>query len=466
MDAQSQSFADDIEVTRDLLIKYDRPGPRYTSYPTAPEWRTDFGEDAYREALARAAALDEPLSLYMHIPFCAERCAYCGCNVIITQHEDVVGKYVRYLVRELEMVARALIPRCNVAQLHWGGGTPTSLPPAEMRRVFEAIGAHFTFTPKAELAIEVDPRVTSEEQIATLRELGFNRISMGVQDLDPFVQDAIGRRQREEETRRLHGWCRAAGFEGINMDLIYGLPGQNVERWEQTIDKVIDIRPDRLAIYSYAHLPDKLHNQRKIDADLLPTGPDKFELFALARKKLLASGYRAIGMDHFALPHDELARAMDERRLHRNFMGYTVVPAGDQVGLSVSAIGEVGGCYAQNAKKLSHYYTALDEGRFAIEAGASLSEDDIVRRWTIRQLMCNFRVDDTTLQARFGKTLAGYFSEELNALAPLEAEGFLRREPDAVQVLPLGRVFVRNICMVFDAYLRRANSERRFSRTV
>lgn len=457
----------DIRVTRELLEKYDKPGPRYTSYPTAPNWRPTFGDAEYRAALARASErVDEPLSLYFHLPFCWQRCLFCGCNVVISKKHDVSDTYLEYLYREMAMGAEALGGRKQVKQMHWGGGTPTYLDLRQIEALYREAVSRFDFAEDAEVALEVDPRVTSREQLRLLRQLGFNRISMGVQDLDPGVQAAITRNQSEAQTRELFDWCREERFEGINIDLIYGLPEQTPATWRKTIETVIGIRPDRLAVYSYAHLPDMIKHQKKLEGIPRPTGHDKFELFAIARELFLDAGYRAIGMDHFALPTDELARALDERRLHRNFMGYTVVPADDMVGFGVSAIGEIGGAYAQNEKRPVLYYGALDEGRFPTHTGIALSHDDEVRRWVIRQLMCNFHLDFAALQARYGVVYGEYFAEEEAGLASLYAEGFLARHADHLEVLPLGQAFVRNICMVFDAFLRKPDTFRQFSRTV
>ncbi len=457
----------DIEVTRALLEKYDKPGPRYTSYPTAPEWRKDFADADYRAALARASQqVDEPLSLYFHLPFCWERCLFCGCNVVISKRQDVSEKYLDYLYREMAMAAEALGERRTIKQLHWGGGTPTYLTVDQIRALHAETRKHFTIAADAEVALEVDPRVTSREQLEVLREIGFNRISMGVQDLDPKVQAAITRNQSEDETRELFRWCRELEFSGVNIDLIYGLPEQTPETWERTIRATIDIRPDRLAVYSYAHLPNMIKHQRRLEELPRPEGAAKLELFALARKLFLEAGYRAIGMDHFALPTDELSRAMDERRLHRNFMGYTVVPAADMLGLGASAIGEIGGAYSQNEKRPVLYYKALDAGRFPAHAGTELSPDDLVRRWLIRQLMCNFYLAFSDLRARFDVDYDTYFAAEEADLAPLYAEGFLVREGDALRILPLGQAFIRNISMIFDAYLRKPAHFRQFSRTV
>jgi len=463
---QSKAGHDPI-VTPELLRRYDRPGPRYTSYPTVPAWREDFGDPAYRAALARAREqAGEPLSLYIHIPFCVERCAFCGCNVIITRQEGVADRYLDYVDKELAMAAEALGPRRGVAQMHWGGGTPTHLSTAQMARLLGAVRAHFDVAPDAELAIEVDPRVTTREQLAYLRGEGFNRISMGVQDLDPDVQCEIHRNQTEADTRQMHRWCRELEFHSVNMDLVYGLPGQQPVRWHETLRKIVEMAPDRLAVYSYAYLPERLRNQKRIDPARLPMGHAKYELLAAARETFTASGYWAIGMDHFALPGDELAVASRERRLYRNFMGYTVTYAPDMLGFGTSAIGEVGGAFAQNEKKLSRYYRALDAGEFATMSGCVLSEDDRIRAWVIRQITCNFYLDFAELQGKFGVDFDAYFAGEAPEIAALEADGFLVREPGALRLLPLGHVFVRNVAMVFDAYLPATTAKAGFSRTV
>lgn len=455
-----------IVVTQELMEKYDRPGPRYTSYPTAPEW-SDFGEESYKKALQNASErVDTPLSLYFHIPFCYKRCLFCGCNVTISKKRSVAETYLDYLRREMDMVVERLGSRKKVAQLHWGGGTPTYLNVEEIRLLHGMISERFEILPDAEVALEVDPRVTTLEQITVLRQLGFNRISMGVQDLDPEVQRLITRDQTEEQTRELFGWCRDADFGGINIDLIYGLPGQNHEGWQQTVESMIDIRPDRMAVYSYAHLPSMLKHQKKLLESLLPSGGTKYQLFAEGRALFMEAGYAAIGMDHFALPTDELTVAMKERRLHRNFMGYTTVPASEMIGFGVSSIGEVGGAYAQNEKRLVKYYRMVDEGMIPTSHGMFLSEDDEIRRWLIRQLMCNFYVDVTVLKARFDVDYDTYFAPEEDLLQDFYEEGFIAREDGNLRVMPLGQVFIRNVSMVFDAYLKRPDAKRLFSRTV
>ncbi|MCC6153138.1 MAG: oxygen-independent coproporphyrinogen III oxidase [Candidatus Hydrogenedentes bacterium] len=466
MAAQEIVADTDQRVSADLLIRHDKPGPRYTSYPTAPTWSEFFGDPEYRHSLSLASLEnDAPLSLYVHIPFCSHRCAFCGCNVIISKSETIVDKYLRYLDREIEMVAQALGPRRRVNQLHWGGGTPTFLTNEQMQRLFDSITRHFQIEPGAEVALEVDPRVTSLEQIRKLRELGFRRVSMGVQDLDPEVQAAIDRNQTEEQTSRLVQWCRDEGMESVNIDLVYGLPKQTHESWTRTIESVIALRPDRMAVYSYAHLPDSQHNQRKINSDDLPRGAAKYELLALARSKFVQAGYRAIGMDHFALPDDELSIAVDQRRLSRNFMGYTVKQAPDMIGFGTSAIGEVGGALAQNEKKLSRYFEAIEDGRMATARGIELTHDDQIRAWVIREITCNFHLDFSELQNRWDVKFEQYFEAEREELAALANDGFLSIDDHNISVKPLGQIFVRNIAMVFDAYLR-SGFRHAFSRTV
>ena len=453
----------------DLLRRYDRPGPRYTSYPTAVEFHDGFTESDYRRRLADAAqAPGDPLSLYVHLPFCRERCSFCGCMVIITKKHEVATRYLDFLGREVAMLADALGRRRRVVQYHWGGGTPTYLTLAEMEVLHGTVARHFEVQPGAEVAIEVDPRVTSPEQLALLRQLGFNRVSFGVQDFTPEVQEAVNRIQPEAETRRLFEEARRLGFESINVDLIYGLPLQTRESFGRAVDTVVSMRPDRVAAYSYAHVPWIRGNQKRIDPAMLPTGERKLELFGAVMDRFLAAGYVQIGMDHFALPHDELARASAARRLHRNFMGYTTRPATDMVGLGVSAIGDVAGAFVQNTKKLSTYYAELEAGRFPVERGYLLDPDDRLRRALITELMCNFRIDPHALGSRFGIAFDDYFARELDELSagPM-ADGLIARQDGAYEVTAAGRLLVRNIAMIFDRYLRaRTTQTPVFSRTI
>ncbi len=467
-DPQAAGELDDRAITMDLLARYDRPGPRYTSYPTAVEFSEAFDEPAYRRHLSLASAdPGAPLSLYLHLPFCEERCTFCGCSVIITKKREVAARYLDYLHREIAMLADALGPRRRLMQYHWGGGTPTYLAPAQMQALHGEVVRRFDIDPAAEVAIEVDPRVTSAEHLSVLRDLGFNRLSMGVQDFTPEVQLAVNRVQPEDETRRLYDLARADGFSSINIDLIYGLPLQTTPSFARTIDTVLDMRPDRVAVYSFAHVPWIRGNQKSIHPDELPPPSLKIELFAEARARFLGAGYEPIGMDHFAVPDDELAHAAGAGTLHRNFMGYTTKPATDMLGLGVSAIGDVRGAFAQNVKKLSTYYEAIDAGRFPIERGFVLSDDDRLRRHVITSLMCNFRLDRRDVERRFGVQFDRYFADELRELeeGPV-AHGFAEITPDALRVTPRGRLFVRNVCMIFDTYLRNKTTRPVFSRTV
>ncbi len=453
-----------------LIERYDRPGPRYTSYPTAVEFNEQFNADAYRERLSAAATSQSaPLSLYVHVPFCEERCAYCGCAVIATRKPEVAATYLEYLAREIGMLASRLGGRRRVVQYHWGGGTPTYLTPVQITRLDGTIRRHFDIGSDAECAIEIDPRVTSREQITLLRRLGFNRLSMGVQDFNESVQQAIHRHQPEGETRDLYRFAREAGFESINVDLVYGLPRQTVGTFRRTLDSVVEMRPDRIAVYSYAHVPWLRPNQKAIDPLDLPDANEKRALLGAAIDAFTSAGYVAIGMDHFALPDDELAVAARGRRLHRSFMGYTTRPAPDSVAVGVSAIGDVQGAFAQNHKSLARYYQAIDAGQFPIERGYGLTPDDRLRRYVITELMCNFHLDRATVESRFGINFGAYFAGELDGLtAPdgIVADGLLEITPDALSVTERGRLFVRNICMTFDRYLGSHAGRPVFSRTI
>ena len=459
-------------ATAELLARYDRPGPRYTSYPTAVEFHAGFTEQDYRERLAAAdAQADSPLSIYAHLPFCEERCLYCGCNVVITKHRDVADRYLEHVVREVDLLAHHLPRRRRVSQMHWGGGTPTYYPPADLERLFHALAERFTFTDDAEIGIEVDPRVTSDAHVAALRRLGFNRISMGVQDFAPEVQEAVHRVQSYGLTQALIDRSRAEGFHSVNIDLIYGLPYQSAEGFGRTLEQVVTLRPERVAVYSFAYVPWIKAHMKHIPTDALPGATLKLELLALTIDAFTRAGYRQIGMDHFALPEDELSTAIEARTLHRNFMGYTVQTARDMVALGISGIGDIQGAYAQNVKKLPEYYAALDAGRFPIERGIALEVDDVVRRHVITSLMCNFHLDLREVERLFDLSFRDAFATELAELTGADspaAHGLIEVTPDAIEVTPLGRLFVRNVCMVFDRHLRAKATQERpvFSRTV
>ena len=458
-------------VTPDLLVRHDRPGPRYTSYPTAVEFDDRFTAEHYAKRLAQANERgSDPLSLYVHIPFCKRRCSFCGCNVIISKRPEPVRKYLDYLFKEIDLLASALRDRRTLLQYHWGGGTPTYLDIAQMKALMSKVTDHFDIAPQAEVAIEIDPEVTTIEQLEAAREIGFNRLSIGVQDFTPKVLEAVRRAQSVEQTRLLLETARDLGFGSVNIDLIYGLPHQNPTNFATTLDKVIEMRPQRVAVYSFAYVPWIKRNQKELPVDYLPDRETKFALFALAIRAFLGAGYVQIGMDHFALPDDELGQASTSRKLHRNFMGYTVHRAPDMIGLGVSSIGSLCDAFAQNVKKAPQYYRAIDEGRFPIERGYVLSEDDRIRRHVITELMCNFRVNARQVSELFKIDFHNYFGSEIDELrAPggQAEQGFVSVEQDGVEVLPLGRLFVRNVCMVFDAYLKKKNGDGQvFSRTV
>lgn len=455
-----------------LLERYDRPGPRYTSYPTAVEFHDGVGEEQYRGRLALVnAEAGQPLSAYAHLPFCEARCAFCGCNVVITRHRDVAAAYLDVLEKEIDLLAGELPDRRTIAQMHWGGGTPTYYEADQLARVFDRVHRHFTFTPNAELGIEIDPRVTSATQLKRLSALGFNRLSMGVQDFAPEVQKAINREQSYELTRGLMDEARSAGFVSVNVDLIYGLPYQTVESFRRTLDQTLTLRPDRVVAYSFAFVPWIRAHMKYLPHEEMPSARMKLELLAVTIDAFVGAGYRQIGMDHFALPADHLGQAVDRGELHRNFMGYTVQKTPDMVAVGVSGIGEVHGAFVQNTKKLSEYYAAVGAGRFAVNRGYELSPDDLLRRHVIGGLLCNFRVDVRDVEERFAVTFADYFAEELRELTSVDSpatDGLLNVSASAIEVTPLGRPFVRNVCMVFDRYLRArtAGPQPVFSRTV
>ncbi len=457
-----------IELTPDLLARYDRPGPRYTSYPTAVEFNDSFGPDDYEQRLAEAATTpDGPLSLYVHLPFCEARCSFCGCHVVIARRESVADAYLGRVIGEAEILADRLGERRTITQYHWGGGTPTYYSPDDLATLHRAILRHFALADDAEVALEVDPRVTTSDHLAMLKELGFNRLSLGVQDFDPAVQDAIGRHQTMDETLELYREARGLGFGSINVDLIYGLPGQTVESFGVTMDEILSMRPDRLAVYSFAYVPWVKPNQKRIDPETLPGRDDKFALLSLVSDRLVSGGYRAIGMDHFALPGDELSIAAANGTLSRNFMGYTTKRGTEMVALGTSGISDVAGAYAQNHKRLNSYYTAVDAGRLPIERGVALSDDDRIRRYVITELMCNARVVYTDVEERFGIVFADYFAEELGRVASeLVPEGMATIDDDRIGATELGSIFIRNVAMTFDAYLATKTDRPVFSRTV
>ncbi|WP_345811439.1 oxygen-independent coproporphyrinogen III oxidase [Paraburkholderia sp. PREW-6R] len=451
----------------DLLARYHANGPRYTSYPTALQFRDDFDPADYLRAAADPGAASTDLSLYFHIPFCDTVCFYCGCNRIATKNRSHARPYLDQLKREMALQAAHFDTRRPVSQLHLGGGTPTFLSHDELTELMAAAREHFSLLPDAlsEYSIEVDPREASPETVAHLRSLGFNRLSLGVQDFDPVVQRAINRVQPFEMTASVMQAARATGFHSIGVDLIYGLPHQTVESFSRTLDTMIELAPDRLSVFAYAHMPQLFKMQRQMDPAALPTPPMRLAILQRVIERLTGAGYVYIGMDHFALPTDELARAQASRTLHRNFQGYSTRAECDLIGLGVSSIGKVGDVYAQNAKDLPVYSAAMKAGKLAITRGVRLSVDDRLRRDIITQLMCNLEVRFDEFEAAYGIRFADVFEPELERLASFEQDGLISISERQLDVLTAGRMLVRNIAMVFDRYLGQQTLER-FSRTV
>jgi oxygen-independent coproporphyrinogen-3 oxidase len=457
-------------LTPELLRRHDVAGPRYTSYPTADRFVEAFGPDDYVRALQQrrsgAAAMVLPLSLYVHVPFCESLCYYCACNKIITKHHDRAAEYLRYLSREVDLHTAQLGTGQVVSQLHLGGGTPTFLSDAELRELMAMLKRSFTLAPGGEYSIEVDPRTIDASRLDTLAELGFNRLSFGVQDFDPAVQKAVHRVQPAEQVFALVQAARERGFESINVDLIYGLPQQTPESFARTLQQVNELRPDRIALYAYAHLPERFKPQRRIATAELPGAAAKLSMLADAMARFIDAGYIYVGMDHFALPNDALAVAQRQGRLHRNFQGYSTQPDCDLIGLGVSSIGRIGATYSQNAKTLEEYYDAIDHGRFAVVRGLALSRDDLVRRAVIMALMCQGEVLYESINLAYLIDFRSYFAAEIETLHELAEQGLVTLDAAGIQVTPTGWFFVRAVAMVFDRYLQADRNRARFSKII
>ena len=455
-----------VMVNPDLVARYDRSGPRYTSYPPATEFHEGFDETAYRAAAARSNQRQDPqpLSLYFHIPFCSTVCYYCACNKIVTKNRAHAVPYVAALIQELALQATLFDGERRVEQLHWGGGTPTFLSAAQMRQLMQATRRHFRLRDDdgGEYSIEIDPRTVVQDDMAMLRELGFNRISFGVQDFDEQVQKAVNRIQSQEQTLALMAAARRQEFHSISIDLIYGLPFQSVDSFSRTLDKVIAARPDRLAVFNYAHLPQRFKVQRQIDESMLPAPEEKLRILALSIQRLQEAGYVYIGMDHFALPGDKLALALANGSLQRNFQGFSSHGQCELVAMGITAIGQIDDCYAQNLRDTSAYYERLAAGKLPVYRGLRLTPDDRLRRRVIADLICHGYVDKAAVADDFDN----YFAPEVAQLAPMQADGLLRDDDDAIRVLAPGRLLIRNICMLFDGYLRQESRSQRFSKAI
>ena len=455
-------------ISDELLRCFDVPGPRYTSYPTADRFVEAFTEHDYIQALGqrRAGSMALPLSLYVHIPFCESVCYYCACNKVITRHHDRAAQYLRYLTREVELQVAHFGAGHGVSQLHLGGGTPTFLSDAELEDLMSMLRRHFTLAPGGEYSIEVDPRTVTEERLRTLARLGFNRLSFGVQDFDPAVQKAVHRVQPAEQVFALVDAARRIGFESINVDLIYGLPLQTPESFARTLAQVNALRPDRIALYAYAHLPSRFKPQRRIVAAELPSPGDKLSMLSASLDALLGEGYVYVGMDHFALPNDALAVAKRQGRLHRNFQGYSTQPDCDLIGLGVSAIGRIGATYSQNAKTLAEYGDLLDQGRLPIVRGLALTRDDLLRRAVIMSLMCQGEVQFESIELGHLIDFRRYFERELAALQSMADQGLVTINDSGVEVTEAGWFLVRAIAMVFDKHLQVDQDRAKFSRII
>jgi len=460
--------ASELVIDPVLIRQYDVSGPRYTSYPTADRFVEAFGPETYRSWAGKRniGAIHRALSIYVHLPFCENICYYCACNKVITRDHGRSAKYIKYLDKELALVAPLLGASPEICQLHWGGGTPTFLSRAEMTELMIVISSRFRRATNFEAGIEVDPRNCPPGLLEFLAGLGFNRLSLGVQDFDPEVQKAVHRIQPADLVRRVVAEGRAAGFRSINFDLIYGLPKQSLDTFNRTLDQVIELDPDRIALYNYAHLPTVFKPQRRIHAADLPSAEAKLQIMTLAIGRLTRAGYLYIGMDHFARPDDELAIAQRQGRLQRNFQGYSTFPECDLIGLGVSSIGRIGPTYYQNEKRLDDYYAALDEARLPVARGLELTPDDLVRRAVIQALACHFALSIESIEDAYLINFRSYFASEMKELRKLQEEGLVDVGDEWITITPRGRLLVRVVCMVFDRYLREAKARANYSKVI
>ena len=457
-----------FEVNLEKFKKYDKPGPRYTSYPTAPHFNESFTHENYLDEILKTNYGEglPDLSLYYHLPFCDTLCYFCGCNMVITRNRDRVKEYIKYLKKEIDLVRTYLLPDRKVSQLHWGGGTPTHLRPEEIDELASYIRQSFQFNDDSENGCEIDPRELKREHLEALRKNGFNRISMGVQDFNSKVQKAVNRIQPEDITRQTVQWVRELGFNSINLDLMYGLPFQTIESFADTVDKVIDISPDRIAVFNYAHVPWMKKHMSLIHAEDLPLPEIKLEILKMTIEKLTTAGYVFIGMDHFAKPDDDLAIALREKKLYRNFQGYSTNSGADLYAMGITAISQLHKVYAQNYKTEKEYFQALDNERIPVAKGYSLSDDDVLRRDVIMKLMCNFELEFKSIEEKYKINFKEYFGWGLNNLKVMEQDELVYINADKIEVTQMGKLLIRNIAMNFDGYIERKEDTAKYSRTV
>lgn len=457
-----------FEFDIELIKKYDKPGPRYTSYPTAPHFNKNFTHEIMREEIKRtnATANAPDLSLYFHLPFCDTLCYFCGCNMTVTRNRDRISKYVDYIKKEIDLYRPLISDSRQATQLHWGGGTPTHLNPNEIGELIGHINNNFQFKPDAEKGCEIDPRGLTRDHLVALREGGFNRISMGVQDFAPAVQKAVNRIQPEDMTRQVVDWVRELKFNSVNLDLMYGLPFQSVEQFRKTVEAIIDISPDRIAVFNYAHVPWMKKHMELISPDDLPAPEEKLEMFRMTSEKLTNAGYVFIGMDHFAKPDDEMAIAFDNKKMYRNFQGYSTNAGADLYGFGISSICQLDRTYAQNIKTEKEYFEAIDKRELPITIGYLLNEDDILRRHVIMKVMCDFELDFASIEKQFKINFKEYFSAGLNNFDEMIADGLITIDDNKLIVSPKGRLLIRNIAINFDGFIERKQDSNRYSRTV
>ena len=458
----------DIEFDPQLIKKYDIAGPRYTSYPTAVQFTPEFTEADYRQQAALSNQSGRDLSLYFHLPFCDTICYYCACNKVITKDRSKADPYLDSLHKEIAMQGELFDSSRKVNQLHWGGGTPTFISHEQMAKLMDVTRQHFNLhdDDSGEYSIEIDPREVTRESIKLLRDIGFNRMSLGVQDFDPAVQKAVNRIQSEEQTMNALNSAREFGFKSISTDLIYGLPLQTAESFSTTLQKIIEINPDRISLFNYAHMPELFKPQRRINEADMPSAEIKLTILKLSVEQLIDAGYVYIGMDHFAKPDDELSIAQQQGKLYRNFQGYATHADCDLVGMGITSIGTIDNSFSQNVKTLDEYQTLINAGNLAVFRGVKIDLDDLIRRDVIMQLICHFDLNFATIEAKHNIDFSDYFSAEIKRLSSMKDDGLITLNDQSITVTGKGRLLIRNICMIFDRYLSEAQSQQRFSKAI